>query len=189
MKRRVNCVLLMLVALIISCDKDSSDELNHLVIGSLRPEIMYYDVCPDTLITSWELVSNYPIDVNNDGIDDLELSVLNQYIFGGLSLRNSELRLETLNDNTRVLADLIYPLVLSYGDTIAFDDTWESGNLLLLNSGEECCPPNGNISHEGNWLNKIDNYVGIKYQDKLGWLRIGTEDYTSVKIYEFAIMR
>jgi|GEM_PF-2776531 len=189
MKRIVNCVLLLLVVLFISCDKDSSGELNYLVIGSLRPEIMYYDVYPDTMITSWERVSNYLIDLNNDGIDDLKLSVLNQYIFGGLSLRNSELRLETRSVNTTVLADSIYPIVLSSGDTIAVDDTWESGNLLLLKSGEECCPPTGNIFHEGNWLEKNDNYIGIKFQDKLGWLRIGIEGYTSVRIYEFAIMR
>ena len=188
MKRRLNCVLLLLIPIFISCDKDAVDVLNYIIAGRLSPEILFYDVYPDTLITSWEIESNYLIDINNDNVDDLNISVLNQYIFGGLSLRNSELRVETLNDNVLVLTDSVYPLVLAYGDTITFDGAWDKGDLLLLKSSEECCPPTGNIFHEGNWLDKNDNYIAIKYLDKLGWLRIGIEDYTTIRVYEFALM-
>ena len=70
-------MLLFLITIFISCDKDAVDTLNYIIAGRLSPEILFYDVYPDTLITSWEIESNYPIDINNDKVSDLNISVLN----------------------------------------------------------------------------------------------------------------
>lgn len=173
----------------ISCDKDSSKTENDLIIGLSDSKITNHDIIPDTTITSWETKSNYPIDINNDNVDDINFSVLNQYMFGGMSLWNSELRIETLNAMTFLVADSIYLRVLSYGDTITINDKWENGNLLLLHSREGCCPPTGKVYHEGYWLKKNENYIGIRYNERFGWIKIGVQGHTSIKVYEYAIMK
>lgn len=91
MKRILNCAMLLLTTTVFSCHKDSSDVLNYLVVGRINPEIIYHDVQPDTVLTSWEIESILPIDINDDNVPDIHISVLNQYIFWGMSLSNSEL--------------------------------------------------------------------------------------------------
>lgn len=189
MLRKLKIMMLIFVIIIVSCKKNIP-EINHLLtIGVLNTTILYHDCVPDTVITSWEIVSNYPIDIDGDNSNDFNFSVLNQYMFGGMSLLNSELRIETLNANSFVMADSIYPKVFSYGDVISLNDDWENGNLLLLHSSEECCPPTGNSFHEGYWLKKNENYIAIKQNERLGWIKIGIEAYTSVKIFDYALMK
>lgn len=189
MKRMLNCAMLLLTTTVFSCHKDSSDVLNYLVVGRISHEIIYHDIQPDTVLTSWEIESILPVDINDDNVADIHISVLNQYIFGGMSLSNSELRIETLNNATSVLLDSVYPEVLSFGDTIFFEENWGHGNLLLLHSSEDCCPPTGTTFHEGLWKERSENYIGIRYFDQLGWLKIGIQNYTSVKVFDYALMK
>jgi len=172
-----------------SCEKDSSEIDKILIVGFSDSNILIKDVDPDTLLTSWEVETDYKLDINDDNKDDINISVVNKYAFGGLSLVSSKLKIETLNNKTFIKADSIYPLVLSYGDTLTIENNWENGSLLLLESGEECCPPTGIMFHEGYWKDKSENYIGIQYQGRLGWIKIGVSGYLSIKVYEFAIKK
>jgi hypothetical protein len=189
MKKFLKYSFLLLIIIKISCDKDSSEMDKTLIVGAYDSNIIVKDVNPDTVITSWEIKSNFLIDINDDNLDDINLSVINQYVFGGMSLSNSELRIETLNSEIFVLVDSIYPQVLSLGDTMNMQDNWGNGNLLLLHSSQGCCPPTGVSYHEGYWKEKSENYIGIRYQERLGWIKIGVPGYTSIKVYEYAIKK
>ena len=189
MKKLLTYSVLLLIIIIISCDKNSTEIEKTLIVGISDSKMIIKDINPDTVITSWEVISNYTIDINYDNLGDINLSVLNQYMFGGMSLWNSELRIESLNSETFVMADSIYPQVLSYGDTISKIENWENGSLLLLHSSEGCCPPTGVSYHEGYWKEKSENYIGIRYQERLGWIKIGVPGYTSIIVYEYAIKK
>jgi hypothetical protein len=189
MKKLFKYSFLLLIIIIISCDKDTIEIEKTLIVGISDSKMIIKDIDPDTIITSWEIKSNYSIDINYDYTDDINVSVLNQYMFGGMSLWNSELKIETLNSETFVMVDSIYPQVLSFGDTISIQENWRNGSLLLLHSSEGCCPPTGNSYHEGYWKEKNENYIGIRYQDRLGWIKIGVPGYTSIKIYKYALRK
>jgi hypothetical protein len=189
MKKLIKYSVLLLVIIIISCDKDSTEIDKTLIVGIYDSKIIIKDINPDNVISSWGVKSNYSIDINNDNLDDINLSVINQYMFGGMSLWNSELRIETLNSEIFVMVDSFYPQVLSLGDTMTMQENWGNGNLLLLHSSEGCCPPTGVKYHEGYWKEKSENYIGIRYQQRLGWIKIGVPGYTSIKVYEYAIKK
>lgn len=189
MKKLLGYLAIILIIIIISCDKDSVEMDNSIIVGVDNPKLMIQDINPDTVLTSWHDTSNYTIDINADGIVDINFSVFNQYMFGGTSLYNSELRLETLNNEIFVLtADSIYLSALTLGDTLTLNGNWTQVNQLLLHSREGCCPPTGTSTHEGYWKGKKENYVGIKFKDQLGWIKIGVENYTTIKIFEYTLL-
>ena len=179
----------MVIISFISCDKDSIEVKDFLIVGIYDSDMIISDIDPDKLIDSRGFKSDFIIDFNDDLFGDINLSVLNQYIHGGLILRNSELRTETLNRETFVMADSLYVQVLSLGDTITLLDNWENGSRLLLQSKAGFPPPADNIYHIGPWKGKSENYVGIRYKERLGWIKIGVPDYGSMTVYEYAIRK
>jgi hypothetical protein len=178
---------LIMIGIMISCEKNSTEPGNTLIVGINDSNVVINEINPAILISSWQVKSNYSIDINGDSIADIDFSVLNQYMFGGMSLSNSELRIETLNPETFIIVDSIYTQVLSLGDTISIEGIWGNGNLLLLHSSEGCCPPTGSSYHEGYWKEKSEHYIGIRYLDRLGWIKIGVPGYTSIHVYEYAL--
>ncbi len=189
MKLLSKYVLFLVIISTISCDKDPIEVKDFLIVGIYDSDMIINDIDPDRLIDPRGSKSEFIIDFNDDLYGDINLSVLNQRIHGGLILRNSELRAETLNRETFVMADSLYVQVLSLGDTITLLDNWENGSRLLLQSKTGFPPPGGNIYHIGPWKGKSENYIGIRYNERLGWIKIGVPDYAYMTVYEYAIRK
>ncbi len=187
--RAILSYLTILLISLTACIKDDDKPSGFLITGVSDQNVVIHDIDPDTLLTSFEVITSYDLDVSGDELNDLNLSVRNQYMYGGMVLWKSELKIQTLNTGTYIVADSVYPLVFDHGDTISLDDSWVNGELLLLKSSEGCCPPTGVSFHEGLWKEKKENYVGFRYDDCLGWLKIGVPGYTSIIIYEYAIQQ
>lgn len=176
-----------MIITLFSCKKDSIEHDIFIIAGRIDSDLVVTDINPDIEITSWEVESDFSLDLNLDEIPDIRISVLNQYIFGGMSLRKSELRVETLNKETFVLADSVYLEVISEGDTLTANERWVRGNYLMLHSAEGCCPPTGERFHKGYWKGMLSGYIGVRYDGRPGWIRAGVPGYTSVKLYEYAL--
>ena len=77
MKRYFKYSILLLIVIIISCNKESTEIENTLIVGIHDSKMIIKDINPDTVITSWEVINNYTFDINGDNLADINLSVLN----------------------------------------------------------------------------------------------------------------
>jgi len=197
--------------LLSSCKKERKDTVitkTPFIIEYNNANILVTNINPDIIIDSWNVPKDFLLDINSDGQNDFKFSVMNFYLYGGLILSNSELRIETLNDDSYLLIDSIfpyvvlrgdtvisqslvdslYPKVLSLGDTIGTNDDWRNGNFNILKSGQDI-PPSNEYFYAGCWWGLDGKHIGIKYKNLLGWIKIGIPYNSSIKIYEFALSK
>lgn len=165
----------------------TQEQPTWLNVGLSVPGILITDLVPDTTVSvPWSSVSNYFIDLNGDNINDVDLEANESYVGGGMVLGNASVKISTLNDETQILTDSIYPIALSYGDTIRVEDIWSSGKLTL-ESYWQSYPP-GHSGRNGYWQGVEDKYIGIKYNNQLGWIKLDTH-LTAFTLYEYALQR
>jgi len=167
-------------------------KVNPITIDSAASKFTYVDINPDIIIHSNEELKTYEFDINTDGIEDFQLSVLNHYYFGGMALSGSNIKIKTLNESSFVLLDSTYPKILFNGDTIQLDGNWASGEFILLKASQGCCPPTSNYYvQEGVWKDVDKKNIGICFKDnssvKYGWIKIGIHSCQILDVYEYAI--
>lgn len=154
------------------------------------------------------------VDLNSDGTPDFKLNLTAEIIFAHTYFSNGSLTIETLNNNSFISSDSIYdksvfngndsllskssvnaifPKVLSVNDSIKESDKWRSGKLTLLNteytylfSPTATSPTITAKTYAGAWLNKDEKYIGLRYQNISGWIKIGINGYSTIKIYKYA---
>ena len=124
----------------------------------------------------------------------------------------TKISIETLNADSYVLGDSIYPKRVYHKDTLVEQSSiysiypknlsdkdvihkngnWRTGKLSLLYGYHEYKYLPGNpipvlVSdiYEGAWYMVDQKYVGVRFKDKLGWIKIGI-DKGKIKIYEYA---
>ncbi len=149
------------------------------------PEVFIKDIIPDTVITApWSQGRDYNLDVDND--NDINFRVFSDYIGGGMVLGSAGVNITTLNSELFVITDSTYPYVLSYGDTIKINDKWGKGNMIL-ESYWQSYPP-GSSGHSGNWYGLNNKYMGVKFNNRLGWIKLDTYT-TSLKVCEYALQK
>ena len=212
--KQINILYYIFLILLLSCKKENADStasvepITSLIIEYNNPNIIVIDINPDTTIVSAFVENVYSIDFNSDGRDDIKLSVMNIYGFGGLILADSKLRIQTLNSDCHLLidsiyphvdlngntiinqslVDSIYPKVLSLRDTVNIHGKWRQGNINILNSGWDI-PPTDDHYYEGYWWDLDEKYIGIKFKNSLGWIKIGIPFNNSIKVYEYAFSK
>ena len=161
---------------------------------------------------------HYPLDVNADGTPDFNLNYQNNYGNGSAMVHlSTKISIEASSSDGSVLCDFIYPKrvfhkntdtlisetpmneiypkILSENDVIHKTDNWKTGRFYLLYSYEaykfdptKTSQELISTTYEGAWYMTDKKYVGIRYKDKLGWIKIGI-DKGKIKIYEYAVSR
>ncbi len=118
------------------------------------------------------------------------------------------IKIETLNGDSYISSDSLYPKiaynspttvtsqtivnawapkVLSANDNITISDKWKQGLYPISYVVASSCPPNGNYTEEGYWVRTSNKYITVRYQNRLGWIKIDVINRNSLKIYEYAI--
>jgi hypothetical protein len=174
---------------------------------------IYVDIVPDTTIQS---VANGPnqayfIDINQDGIKDVEIETAYSYMALHSQYFNQEVEVYSQNANTSFFRGgyidsvtclsqtggpttytaSITPIlrVFNLGDTIFDGISYNSGQLQYYN---DVSPPIGNHCYEmrSEWTSAGDKYFGVKYKTATnslyGWIKVNV-GYASCKIEEFSI--
>ena len=161
-----------------------------LIAGIPDSGIIIKEMNPAVVLQCFFCQLNYAVDINSDNINDINLSLWMDWLYGGMCLESYEY-IETLNNETFVLTDSAgYPKVLSIGDTIKTDGIWRTGNLILLSYYAPC--PEGIGDTIGYWRGVNEKCVGIKCNGLLGWMLIGTpwvNTYPTINFYEYAITK
>lgn len=191
MKNKSVLLLIVLISLffITNCKKEKvkTPLPTEIVAGTGNSNLTITDINPDTILNSFQEVETYDIDVNNDNIKDFRLSGYNNYIQGGAVNSDAQMKIEALSADSYVLADSIYPFALNSGESIDISGSWKQGSLTLLRRTCDCCPPTPFV-YEGAWKDKTGNYIGIRYQNRLGWIKVGIEQGNMLQLFEYALV-
>ncbi len=146
-------------------------------------QFVYTDVDPDVTITCAVSQPNSScttidsIDVNNDGVFDLKLSV-SESSSGGIhhgGTQSGIVEATPLHGSAIISNTLGYPLHLYRNDSITSSRHWITAPNRILESVSHAPKQIGNTV-EGNWTPPIDGYLGIKIvsegQIHYGWIRL-----------------
>jgi hypothetical protein len=160
----------------------------------------YTDINPDTLIaTQYSAPSTYSIDLNGDHVSDLRF--VSQTIVGaGTQIYN--IYVEPLNPSSFVVLERVDSAYNSYTSNwwvtnvakpLAFGDTINKANTKWCNSvsviSDKSNVP-GASKNILDWVNSVDQYVGVKYQDSgdtlVGWIRVYVPIWQKCYVKDFS---
>ncbi len=158
--------------------------------------------------------ATYPIDINNDQVYDINIIIGNNYVMASSVHTSTYLGIRTLSIDCSLSTDSIYksnayfentdslisttpvnkpyPKVLSVGATIDNSDNWRKGEFNLLSVGYPSSSTglDKNSYYSGAWRKQNPKYIGIKYKDSFGWIKIGVDsDANRICIYGFALSK
>lgn len=171
-----------------------------LINQFVKAQIIYTDIRDVVLSAAG---STYPLDLNNDGVVDFNLSISGKtyksqkcgtitVLAASISTlgQNKVLTNQLPKDNTN------YPTVLNLNSSISSSSiTWKGGGSLILisHNNVNCdfqCLPNEygggcdyvwHLSTEGQWGYTTDKYLGLQIRsggkDYYGWVRLSTLSY------------
>jgi hypothetical protein len=144
---------------------------------------IFVDIVPDTTIQSPPGGPNktYFIDINQDGISDLEIETI-FVVAGGYVQQQTALYAQ--NSNTSFARDSSNAsLVKEYnaGDSISGGAIFISSANLFYNYSSSMTGTHINYQ----WANSI-GYIGVKYNNQFGWVKV-VPGYASCKIEEFSL--
>ncbi len=149
---------------------------------TVNAQFVYTDVDPDVAITCTVSPANTScssmdsIDINNDGVFDLKLSVSGSSS-GGIhhSGTQSGIVEATPLHGSAIISNSGYPLHLYRNDSIKSNSHWTTTANQILESVSHSAKQIGNTV-SGNWTPPIDGFLGIKIvsagQTNYGWIRL-----------------
>jgi hypothetical protein len=198
-----------ILVFVFSCKKDEGVVPNEITITSASSsKIAITDVNPDTVLYLYNQTESFSIDVNNDDVYDFKLSTTSGYpCAGGMYYLTRQI--ESLSSEAYILADSVYfnsdydsshvlskttisdlyPKVLSLNDGITIKDKWRKGIMKIVYSyGSNGFCGNGHIGTSGYWIGLDNKYIGIRYKNLLGWIKIGLPN-SGLMVYEHAISK
>ncbi len=180
----------LFLLLLVSCKHD--DELvstDYVLAGVVLKNMVYHDFEPDMILDSSDNENYYlKIDINNDGINDLELeNYKGAYsTIRPLNTENNQISINLINMynvHYRNLVYLFYGNVLrhNHNDVINYLGDW-SPTILTMN-GQNVGHRNYSLhikehdsSYSNNWYNTTNGYLGIRFEQenntRYGWVQI-----------------
>ena len=148
---------------------------------SANAQIVYTDVNPDvtssctapTLNNSSSAMDS--IDINNDGVFDLKLTVGGNWVGPFQNYTKSGFVKATPLNGSSIISNSGYPLHLYRNDSIKSNSNWSATANQILETVSHQTNQIGNTV-SGNWTLPIDGFLGIKIisggQTNYGWIRL-----------------
>lgn len=162
---------------------------------SAKAQIIYTDVNPDSVVSvvAYPSMINYNIDLNNDGINDYQITCARSYAtcggFGSRAFR-SYVSVYALNSNSVIaVTNSANPRAMNFNDSIlpglSLSDT---GYFRYVLSGFNC-----GSTILGVWPNSTEHFLGLKLivgaNTYYGWLRmqvfVGSPTTCTIKDYAY----
>jgi hypothetical protein len=149
--------------------------------ATVNAQIVYYDINPDTTITTGvpDGFYTYHLDLNNDGTLDFDISAVraHNWATGALSLY----ALVTPLDNNEVLDSLAvgvyYPVPLGLNSNVGVDSVWNHTSNQILRR------ENAGVYNSGYWSYNSDAFLGLKLingsDTYYGWILLSIQESSS----------
>ncbi len=168
----------------------------------------YYDFVPDTNILQPEnnMINSVVIDMNGDGVDDIQLSTIYSYMSAWFSeqkviidgLNQSQIAYSGIdscfsNDSIPIFVYTNFvPLELNYDEIIDNTSNWTDSTVCLSfhewnaaypsNMGFGCWRESAFQNNMGYFAVRVLNSNDTLY----GWIRVSNVEYSSCKVQEYA---
>jgi hypothetical protein len=172
--KRFNLIfpILGLILLFPTCKDKTSDDF----FAGKTSDIIYLDIEPDIVFPIGE--SKDSIDINQDSNYDLVFET--KAIAGRHGFFSFPAVKATQDLNILISNENNMPKALSKGEIISNSDKWCINDSLLLLYYCEYYGSNENCTTIGFWADQQDKYLGFKYKNKLGWIKITTSINTEL---------
>lgn len=159
-------------------NKDSLIIVDYTYVGAVNEGILYKKLMGDTIKNDF-----FTIDLNKDGVNDVKLDCSAGTVCGGSSSSRIA-SIKPLNNNVLILSDSISPKILTFGDVLENQVGWNSNISTLFYSAYIWCSNPPLDINSGNWNNIDHQYIGIKLNNKFGWIQVGTGGSGGWKIHD-----
>jgi hypothetical protein len=149
-----------------SCNDKKSDDF----FAGKTSNIFYLDIEPDIILPIGE--NKDSIDINQDSNYDLFFET--KAIPGRHGFFSFPAVKATQDLNILIAGENNMPQALSNGDLIRQSDKWFANDSLLLLYDCEYYGSNEYCTIIGFWADQEDKYLGFRYKNKLGWIKMTT---------------
>jgi hypothetical protein len=174
--------LIFIIVLLLSCNKNDFDLSTNIKVGKKDKNIIVHELNPPISI---DYNNSDSIDINGDSIFDLIFDKLTIVTDIGYAVETKM----TKKEGVQVVLSEInnYPDNLSYSENLNDQLIW-SGDF------EETLILQSYLYRQlskiiGNYINKEIKYLGIKMDNRYGWVKLENDKSGSLIIYEYAIMK
>jgi len=171
MKQSIIFLCLWVATLFISCEKELIRwDKDYIITGDPSQVGLRYTTTSLNEILYNDQTVDFPIDMNQDGGDDLIVSKntghtrVSSFLTVGIS--GTYYILCDSNDNA---------LVFSSGDTLRSDGYHQLTSANIFSESHWNCESEGGCAHreQGYWADQENKYLGVVSPDgKLGWIRM-----------------
>jgi hypothetical protein len=122
--------------------------------------------------------------------------IFNSTVYENVNSHNS--------DSIYSITERSYPIFLKKDDEIGLDEKWGNQKLTFRTNGtggSQYQQTNDNENHiiyynsivyskhYGNWPIGEIYYLGVKYNDQLGWIKLKLESYDKIIVFEYALQK
>jgi hypothetical protein len=157
-------------------------------------QISYTDILPDMIVGTcgdWSY-----LDLNNDGIFDLQLSTSYFYDDDGTEFSQSAIA-QVMGLNGLEIAGDDNPFKLIFGEPIDNDLPWLTGMGILATTSfwytcysSACENGSWGSGEDGFWLEESDGFLGFRMMQDAdtiyGWLRLSVDLFNYIEVKDFA---
>jgi hypothetical protein len=154
-----------------SCNDKASDD----IFAGKTDHAFFIDLNPDIDLTYPKMKDS--IDIDQDSLYEIFLELLPFPLSTGYTTLPAIRSTSNLNI---LLADDNMPDALSLGDFIDNSAKWSKSDTLIRLVNIERISQNDYRTY-GHWIHQQDKYLGIKYKNRLGWIKISTSPSYIIK--------
>jgi len=182
--RTLNYLAPIFIIITFSCNNDKSDDTSKLSVGVDNGNVLIYKFNPPITIVNPDSDS---IDLNGDSRYDLIFIKSPIALLTGFGIKTEMIKksgvqiiLSSLND---------YPDTLSYSTELDNQSNWSGDDEQIYALQSYDCQGGNNCIDIGNFLNFKESYLGIKLNNKFGWVKLYNEAFAALEIREYSIMK
>ena len=166
-------IFVSLLLTIVSCD-GSSKSISSIKVGDLTNSSI--TVNPISPVVNLQTQGGaYNIDLDSDGFDDFKVTISNEMIQA--SSVSTDMRLEITSEHSEAkmaVSSSNVPRLFLSEELVEASASWEYGPLLIRHEHlNTWAAPFNDYTISGPWDANSVVYIGLKLEDRLGWLKIG----------------
>lgn len=186
--------LAAILSTVISCDKITEEiKSDNILFSNLSDpisastvidwDILDRGVCTQKTPIPGDSSATILLDINNDAENDFKIALSHNFFphtqyCGHCSIYEYNITIQGINSSDSITIDEEWGGAKYFGDsvTITFNNSWT--DKAILKRENKCNPA---------YLGMIDDYVGFKHNNQIGWIKIHFTSINGLVIENYAI--
>lgn len=174
--------VLFVLAFLSSCNHESADNDNTVIIGDSNRNYTIIKPNPPLLVTESHPDS---LDLNLDGIFEIRFSIAPIPTITGIGAKTE---ITTTNKLQILLSEMDLTDTLSIKTALTRDLMWSGIDQFTILLQSYACYSYFHCVGWGNFLNISGKYIGYKLGNKFGWILVDSST-SELKIREYTVLK